>query len=79
MAEFTLTGTEELVDELLIQANSVEEAETIARNYASNWELDLYNLQAATERQIRMHRLRLLPEPPTPLAESLTLIDSQNS
>ncbi|MGF1498224.1 MAG: hypothetical protein ACFB8W_15580 [Elainellaceae cyanobacterium] len=79
MAEFTLAGSEELIDELLIQASSIEDAEIVALDYASNWELDLHNLQVVTERQIRLHRLRLMPKPANTLAASLTLVDSQEN
>ena len=54
IAEFSLVGTMELADEILICAESEQDAQLFARHYASNWGIDLHSLRVATDRYIRV-------------------------
>ncbi|MBD2462099.1 hypothetical protein H6G89_13685 [Oscillatoria sp. FACHB-1407] len=56
-AEFTLPGTMELVNELVIHAASEAIATQFAQEYASHWEFELFALTVATEQQVRFCRL----------------------
>lgn len=53
LAEFALVGKMELVDEILICADSEQKAQYFALNYASNWGIALHSLSLATDRHRR--------------------------
>ncbi|GEM_PF-5738878 len=58
LAEFSDPETAELAGELFIDATSVQDALDIAQDYAHQWGIAIFSLVAATEKQIRLHRLR---------------------
>ena len=53
-AEFSLPGTTELINELLIQATSEAIATQFAQEYASHWEVELFALTYPTKQQMRL-------------------------
>ncbi|MDX2213275.1 MAG: hypothetical protein SFY66_08305 [Oculatellaceae cyanobacterium bins.114] len=56
-AEFTLPGTMELVNELVIHAASEAVATQFAQEYASHWEVELFALTLVTGQNTRLCRL----------------------
>ena len=54
LAEFSVVGTMELAEEILICAESEKDAQVFARHYASNWGIDFHSLRVATNRYIRV-------------------------
>lgn len=66
LAEFAFAETTELVDDLLIQSPSEQDARTFAENYARQFGLQLFSLETANEQQIRLYsvmRKRVVLEP----------------
>ncbi|MGB3495682.1 MAG: hypothetical protein WBA57_23335 [Elainellaceae cyanobacterium] len=59
LAEFSDPETAELAGELFIDAMSVQDALKIAQDYALQWGIAIFSLVAATEKQVRLHRLRM--------------------
>lgn len=59
LAEFSDPETTELAGELFINAKSVQDALQVAQDYAHQWGIAIFSLVAATEKQVRLHRLRM--------------------
>jgi hypothetical protein len=57
LAEFAYSGTAELADELLIQAESAKQARRFAKEYAAHWGIELFSITQATKQQVRLYRL----------------------
>ncbi|NJN85492.1 MAG: hypothetical protein HC881_03235 [Leptolyngbyaceae cyanobacterium SL_7_1] len=57
LAEFALTGTAELSNELLIHASSETVAKNFAKAYAQHWGIDLFAFTPLSEQQVRQCRL----------------------
>jgi hypothetical protein len=57
LAEFAFPGTTELASDLLLQTPFEDAAKDFARNYASNWGMELFCLTPATEQQVRLYSL----------------------
>ncbi len=57
LAEFAIADTQELAEELLIQAYSETKAKKFAEDYALNLGIDLFMMMPATVQQIRLYRL----------------------
>lgn len=57
LAEFAIVDTQELAEELLIQAPSEPKARKFAEDYALNLGIDLFMMMPATQEQIRLYRL----------------------
>ncbi|GEM_PF-1394577 len=57
LAEFAIVDTQELAEELLIQATSETKAKKFAEDYALNLGIDLFMMMPATEQQIRLYRI----------------------
>lgn len=60
LAEFSHFGMNELAGELLIEASTKAEAQSVADAYANHWELNVFSLTPVGDRQIRLHRLRMV-------------------
>lgn len=59
LAEFSDPETAELAGELFIDALSLQDAWNIAQDHACQWGFAIFSLVAATDKQIRLHRLRM--------------------
>lgn len=59
LAEFSDPETAELAGELFIEAISAQEAMTVAQDHAHHWGIAVFSLTTASEKQIRLHRLRI--------------------
>lgn len=50
-AEFAFRDTTDLASELIINAQSADDAQTVAENHARNWGLELFSIRPTTQHQ----------------------------
>jgi hypothetical protein len=58
LVEFAIAGTQELSSEMLLYAQSAEQARKFASDYASNWGMEVFAVTPITEQQVVNSRLQ---------------------